>query len=105
MIDREAEGSDSLEVHMSIYYISFGGLTCVCDLVGIHVDALNSWWYRLRSWFIHPRTAQRQVPEEAYPDLLRLPQRTGRRCRRTALQLAAYTETVDKPRRLGRCAR
>lgn len=49
MIDREADGSDSLEVGSKAFPIR-AELTAG---PGFHASPLNRWWYRVRSWKLH----------------------------------------------------
>lgn len=51
MIDREADGSDSLEV--SILYIT-RACPLTLDVPGLHDAAFNCWWNWIRSWFVPP---------------------------------------------------
>lgn len=56
MVDREAEGSDSLEASRggdADYY-----LLITAHNAGLHVDALNSWWNWLGFRLIHARTTE-----------------------------------------------
>jgi hypothetical protein len=48
MIDREADGSDSLEVKISSTLL----------IVGIHVATLDCRWNRIRLWKLSPRTLE-----------------------------------------------
>lgn len=87
MIDREADGSDSLEVSKHIFRFWQG---CVCaDGMGLGIH--DAAFYRRRYWIgsgiIPPRAAQRPVPEENHTDLFRLSQHNKRAgCGGTSLQ-------------------
>ena len=48
MVDREAEGSDSLEVR---YVLALSRPTKLIDITGVHAHAFNSRRDRFRSWF------------------------------------------------------
>ena len=48
MVDREAEGSDSLEVR---YVLAPSRPTKLIDITGVYAHAFNSRRDRLRSWF------------------------------------------------------
>lgn len=65
MIDREAEGSDSLEVSPYIDYPRNAYLHCK----GVHAHALNSRGYWIRSGIVSTRTPERQVSEEVDTDI------------------------------------
>ena len=67
MVDREAEGSDSLEVrttsrtHSFVYHEANGGggALILLHFAGLHVDALDSRRYGLRARLVPSRTAER----------------------------------------------
>lgn len=114
MVDREAEGSDSLEVRLPPFFFFFrkgthtftlclcGGGTCGS---GLHDDARHRGGDGLRIGLVHARAAERQVPEEAGADILGVPQRAGGRRGRAAVQRAPHAQAPREPRRLGRRAR
>ena len=95
MIDREADGSDSLEVSWSVLTscarrVSFAvdpadqTLAILLRLLapGIYAPPLDSRWNRLGSRLFPSRATQRPLPKEAHPDIFSLPQhRVGRRRR------------------------
>lgn len=101
MVDREAEGSDSLEVRI----LQIPNSAHRERLPGVHAHALHCRRHGLRLWLIHAGTLERQVPQEAHPDLLCLSERTRGRRRRAALQRHAHAQAPHEPRRLGRRAR
>lgn len=72
---------------------------------GLYVDALDRRRDGLRTGLVPAREAERQVPEEAGPDLLGLSERAGGRRGRAALQRAPDAQAAREPRRLGRRAR
>lgn len=65
MIDREAEGSDSLEVSPCIDYSRNPDLY----EEGFHAHALNSRGHGIWPRIVSPRAPERQVPEEVDPDI------------------------------------
>ncbi len=73
--------------------------------LGLHVDALDRRRDRLRTGLVAAREAERQVPEEAGPDLLGLSERAGGRRGRAAVQRAPDAQAARESRRLGRRAR
>jgi Tubulin/FtsZ family, GTPase domain len=95
MVDREAEGSDSLEVRLlpfsrlkgsgelnddcnfkptTTYYLrDWGRGWLVVGFSGFHVDALHRWRDGLRTGLFPARAIERQVPEETGADLLGVP--------------------------------
>ena len=54
MIDREADGSDSLEVTLKARLER--PLSLLISSIGFHVTTLHSWWYRIWAWQLHPGT-------------------------------------------------
>lgn len=98
MLEREAEGSDSLEVSLpsSLSAPALSFRTDPRSAVGYHVDA----FYRGRNWiwtgFLRSRETIRHFPQETHPNLLRLPRCRFRRRRCTTLQLAIDAEKVDR---------
>jgi hypothetical protein len=113
MVDREAEGSDSLEVRTTSFRSSITKLTVMVvpycsfsffSFAGLHDDALHRRRYGLRARLVPSRAAERQVPEKVGTDVLGLSERAGRRCSGAALQRAADTQAAREPRRLGRRA-
>lgn len=68
MIDREADGSDSLEVSRYTFDIRNSGLTNI----GIHDAAFYCRRYWLWSRFFSSRATERPISEENYPDILRV---------------------------------
>lgn len=114
MVDREAEGSDSLEVlttSCSLSHEANGGgggdalLFFFFSFAGLHVDALDRRRYGLRTRLVPSRAAERQVPEKADTDVLGLSERAGRRRGGATLQRAADAQATRESRRLGRRAR
>lgn len=73
--------------------------------LGLHVDALDRRRDGLRTGLVPAGEAERQVPEEAGPDLLGLSERAGGRRGRAAVQRAPDAQAAREPRRLGRRAR
>ena len=51
MIDREADGSDSLEVGFQGNFFPFAQSSQLGP--GFHASSLNRWWYRVGSWKLH----------------------------------------------------
>lgn len=76
MIDREAEGSDSLEARVSTFH-GRASFSKVFKSAGLYGHALNSRWYRLRTGFICPRTPERSFPQETDSDILSISQHRG----------------------------
>lgn len=78
MIDREADGSDSLEVRgraligCLLIALSCMTLTCRACCPGLHDAALHRRRHRVGSGLLSSREAQRQVPQEDHPDIFRL---------------------------------
>lgn len=70
MIDREAEGSDSLEV--SIVQSTGPRKMCI-NALGLYAYAFNSRWDRVGIGFLCIGTLERQVPQETNPDIQRIP--------------------------------
>lgn len=64
MIDREAEGSDSLEVHPNNNFKNTEDINHM-DFQGLYAYALDSRRHRLRPWFLHFGTFERQISEKA----------------------------------------
>ena len=62
MVDREAEGSDSLEVSGTALARVAQWLIVLAYAVGIYAHAFNSGWNRIRPGFFLARAAERQVP-------------------------------------------
>lgn len=54
MIDREAEGSDSLEVSSSCCFV-LSSWILTSHLIGLHAHALDSRGHGLRIWLFSPR--------------------------------------------------
>jgi hypothetical protein len=86
MVDREAEGSDSLEVCTPSLSSSRsqrrpstppGVVVPFFLLSGLYVDALNRRWHGLRAGLVPSRAAERQIPEEVGADVLGLSERAG----------------------------
>jgi Tubulin/FtsZ family, GTPase domain len=72
MVDREAEGSDSLEVRRSPLHLN--GTEFPIELwLGLHVDAFHRGRDGLRTGLVLARTTERQVPEKIGADLLGVP--------------------------------
>lgn len=79
MIDREADGSDSLEVSdVSTHIFAYGRIRANGMRSGIHDAAFYRRRYWIGSGIVSPRAAQRPVPQENHTDLLRLPQHNKR---------------------------
>ena len=79
MIDREADGSDSLEVREAGTGCSTPKLTSP----GLHDASFDRGRYWFWSWFISPRKTERSISEEDHPDILGIPRhyQLWRRCR------------------------
>jgi hypothetical protein len=99
MVDREAEGSDSLEVR---YPLPRRPSLFSMSTLGLHAHALDRGRNRLWAGLVRSRAAERQVPEEADTDIFGIPKRKGRRRCRTAVQFAPYSQATCGPRRF-RC--
>lgn len=100
MIDREADGSDSLEVTLKAHLQRpFPLLT---SSIGFHVATLHSWWYRVWARQLHPGADERSISKEADTDLFCLSRYTRRRrCGGTSLQQLTCITTSDAERRFG----
>lgn len=103
MVDREAEGSDSLEVRTAFDLQSrpFAipeRAECLC--AGLHVTALYSWRDGLGAWLLRARAIERQIPKEAHSNLLGLSQRARRRCGGAAVQRTTHAQETREPCRL-----
>lgn len=94
MLEREAEGSDSLEVSFCLR--TKYSQHAHDHLIGYHADAFHRWRNWIRTRFLRPRTTLRHFPQETHPNLLRLPRCRLRRRRRTTLQLVVDAEEVDR---------
>jgi len=100
MIDREADGSDSLEV--------WGCANRFWDhlliQLGIHDASFDS--RRHRFWLRHipSRKVERQIPQKDHPDVLSVPRHYKfRRCGGASIQQSALDAEIDTKCRLGRC--
>lgn len=92
MIDREADGSDSLEVRRTLFE-SIGSsmegesaaweLRTKIDALGLHAPTFDCRGNWIWTWEFHPRTDERPIPEEADTDLFGLPRYGG--CGRKSL--------------------
>lgn len=97
MIDREADGSDSLEVRS--FQAGDPCLRLTLD-AGIYVAALNCRRHRLGIGQFHTRADERPIPQETDSDILRLPGYAIGRCGCQPLQQSACNATIDTRRRL-----
>ena len=70
MIDREADGSDSLEVGRHAQWTIW---RMILTLPGFHAASLDCGWYWLWSWVFLTGETERSLPEEADPDLFSIP--------------------------------
>jgi Tubulin/FtsZ family, GTPase domain len=73
MIDREAEGSDSLEVEIYSFVSALVELNPWNFFTGFHAHAFDSWRHWFRAWIIPAGETQRQIPQETHPDILGVP--------------------------------
>ena len=64
MIDREADGSDSLEVYMSVQ------LPHMLMSTGFHDDAFNCWWNWLWTGVLPIGKSERSISQETHSDIL-----------------------------------
>jgi tubulin gamma len=55
MIDREAEGSDSLEVSLELFYFTLASWILMACLTGLHAHAFDSRRHGLRIRLLSPR--------------------------------------------------
>ena len=104
MIDREADGSDSLEV----YYLHSGNKRLhMCTWLmatGLHDATFDCRRYRIRSGVVYAGKTERSLPQEDHPDLLRFPgYHKCWRCRRASLQQYPFYATSYAKCRFGRC--
>jgi len=100
MIDREADGSDSLEASCS-RTISAANARSLRTLIGFHAPAFNRRRYWIGSWQLHSGADERSLPQEADTDVLcvsRYPRR--RRCRGQPIQQHACNATSNTKRGL-----
>lgn len=108
MIEREADGSDSLEVGEEAMSSGSDGYAHAFRLffAGLYDDAFNCRRDRLRSGLLSARAAIRCVPKEAHSDVQRFSQFRGNiRRRRAAIQFSLVDEATSGQCRQRRCAR
>jgi len=111
MIDREADGSDSLEVRdVSPIGLFFSwkkdGFAKTCRLMmtclGFHAPTLDCRRYWIWAWEFHTGTNERPIPEKADPDVLGVPRYSRWRGRGgKSIQQSTCYEEVDAERGLG----
>ena len=105
MIDREADGSDSLEVcglALGSDPLALGHHTSTDCSTGLHATSFYRRWYRVWPGILLAGEAQRSVPQEDHTDVLCFPRYDQRRqCRRAPVQQHLDHEETNAKRRLG----
>jgi hypothetical protein len=92
MIDREADGSDSLEV----CGLTREDFNAVLTFEGLHDASFNSWWNWIWARLISPGKAERSISQKDHPDIFSISRydKLGRR-RSSSLQQSSLHAKVD----------